>query len=314
MEENNNFENNIDFSRDMPNLDKYKEKELSPMSGFIGLLIVLILFVGAILCFVFSNISGILVVVGILLMIAFTILVAGFRTVHPNEAVVLLLFGKYKGTIKKEGFWYVNPFSRPAQPGKMGKINLKANTLNNEKQKVNDLDGNPIEIGVVVIWRVVDTVKASFAVENYSQYVSTQADAAIRQVARMYPYDINGEESEKTLRGSATEISDELRKELQERCTLAGVEIMEARIAHLAYAPEIAQAMLQRQQASAVIEARQMIVDGAVGMVEMALNKLEDGHIVQLDEERKAQMVSNLLVVLCGNKDAQPILNTSTLY
>ena len=194
------------------------------------------------------------------------------------------------------------------------KLSLKAMTLNNEKQKVNDEEGNPIEIGVVVIWRVVDTARAVFNVENYAAFISTQCDAAIRQVARQYPYDVSENGDEKSLRGSSVEIAEILKQEIQSRVLVAGIEVSEARIAHLAYAPEIAAAMLQRQQASAIIAARQKIVDGAVSMVEMALKKLSENQVVELDEERKAAMVSNLLVVLCGSKDAQPIVNSGSLY
>ena len=244
----------------------------------------------------------------------------GFKVVNPNEAYVLTFFGKYYGTLKKEGFYWVNPFVTAINPAGnvaglgVKKISLKAMTLNNEKQKVNDEEGNPIEIGVVVIWKIKDTVKAVFNVDNYYSYVSTQCDAAIRQVARQYPYDVAEGGNEKTLRGSSQEIADVLKVELQERVKMAGVEIMDARIAHLAYAPEIAAAMLQRQQASAIIAARQKIVDGAVSMVDMALRKLSENNIVELDDERKAQMVSNLLVVLCGSKDAQPIVNSGSIY
>ena len=224
------------------------------------------------------------------------------------------------GTLKQEGFYWVNPFVIAVNPAGniagMGKTKLstKAMTLNNEKQKVNDEEGNPIEIGVVVIWRISDTAKAVFNVDNYYSYVSTQCDAAIRQVARQYPYDVAEGGNEKTLRGSAQEIAEVLKEDLQERVHLAGIEILEARISHLAYAPEIAAAMLQRQQASAIIAARQKIVDGAVSMVDMALKKLSENNIVELDDERKAQMVSNLLVVLCGNKDAQPVVNSGSIY
>ena len=268
------------------------------------------------------------------------ILIKGFKLLNPNEAIVLTLFGKYYGTINQEGFYYVNPFCSvvlpngetlglennlqvpplPTKTSKMfqnfgrKKISLKAMTLVNGKQKVNDLEGNPIEIGVVVIWKVINTAKALFNVDNYIDFVSTQSDSAIRQVARCYPYDISDEGDEKSLRGSSQEISEELKKELQKRVEIAGIEIMEARISHLAYAPEIAAAMLQRQQAKAIIDARQKIVEGAVSMVEMALNKLSENNIVELDDERKAQMVSNLMVVLCGNKDAQPIVNSGSIY
>lgn len=256
----------------------------------------------------------------------------GFKIINPNEALVLLLFGKYVGTIISDGFFWINPFCasyNPAYtaqttrilsaksvstPGASKKLSLKAMTLNNEKQKVNDEDGNPIEIGVVVIWKIINTAKAVFNVDNYTQFVSTQADAAIRQVARKYPYDVSADGDEKSLRGSTLEISQTLCAELQDKVAFAGIEILEAKIAHLAYAPEIAAAMLQRQQASAIISARQKIVEGAVGMVEMAINKLSENKVCNLDDERKAAMVSNLLVVLCGNRDAQPIVNSGSIY
>ena len=187
-------------------------------------------------------------------------------------------------------------------------------TLNNERQKINDQLGNPIIIGIVVIWKVVNAAKAVFNVENYAEYLSIQADSALRNIVRLYPYDISGVDNEKTLRGSSVEIAEKIKDEIQQRVEIAGLEIIEARITQLSYAPEIAAAMLQRQQASAIIDARQMIVEGAVGMVEMALEKLSENDIVQLDEERKAAMVSNLLVVLCGNKDAQPVVNSGSLY
>ncbi|MFA6785473.1 MAG: SPFH domain-containing protein, partial [Sphaerochaeta sp.] len=194
------------------------------------------------------------------------------------------------------------------------KVSLKAMTLNNEKQKVNDAQGNPIIIGVVVIWKVVDTAKAVFNVDNFIEYLSIQCDSALRNVVRLFPYDASEEEDEKSLRGSSQEVAQDLKMELQEKVLVAGIEIIEARITHLSYAPEIAAAMLQRQQASAIIAARQKIVEGAVGMVEMALNQLSDNKIVELDDERKAAMVSNLLVVLCGNRDVQPIVNSGTIY
>lgn len=269
-------------------------------------------------------------------------LFAGLKILKPNEALVLTLFGKYYGTLKGEGFYFVNPFVsaiNPAAPvastatiSKEGsahdknavkdlnyhpvnrKISLKAMTLNNDKQKINDALGNPIIIGIVVIWRVVNTAKAVFNVDNYTEFLSIQCDSALRNIVRLYPYDTFGNDNEKTLRGSSQEVAKKLQEEIQEKVEIAGLEIVEARITHLSYAPEIAAAMLQRQQASAIIDARQMIVEGAVGMVEMALAKLSENEIVQLDEERKAQMVSNLLVVLCGNKDAQPIVNSGSLY
>jgi regulator of protease activity HflC (stomatin/prohibitin superfamily) len=253
----------------------------------------------------------------------------GLKVIRPNEALVLTLFGKYMGTLREEGFFYVNPFcvgvapSRPGQSvltatpngvalnGISKKISMKAITLDNPKQKINDAMGNPIDIGIIVIWRVVNAAQAVFAVDDYMQYVSTQADSALRDVARLYPYD--APEGAMSLRSSSQEVADQLETELQARVEMAGLQIIEARITHLAYAPEIAAAMLQRQQATAIIEARQKIVDGAVGMVEMALEKLSENQVCQLDEERKAQMVSNLLVVLCGNRDAQPVVNTSNL-
>ncbi|MEL7567406.1 MAG: SPFH domain-containing protein [Dehalobacterium sp.] len=261
------------------------------------------------------------------------IIFAGLKVLKPQEALVLTLFGKYYGTLKGEGFFFVNPFVSAVNPVAAGhsvagkdkahgtnmpvlnkKISLKAMTLNNEKQKINDKLGNPIIIGIVVIWRVVNTAKAVFNVDNYTEYLSTQCDSALRNIVRDYPYDTPGDDNEMSLRGSSQNVAEKLKKEIQEKMNPAGIEILEARITHLAYAPEIAAAMLQRQQASAIIDARQMIVEGAVGMVEMALTKLNENDIVQLDEERKAAMVSNLLVVLCGNKDAQPIVNSGSLY
>lgn len=261
---------------------------------------------------------------GIIVMIVSVVCLNGFKILAPNEAIVLTLFGKYHGTLAKDGFWFVNPFCAAKKPvdnnaviGKAminKKLSLKAMTLNNDKQKVNDEDGNPIEISVVVIWRVADCAKAVFCVDNYMTFISTQCDSAIRQVARQYPYDVSDGGDEKSLRGSSQEIADVLKAELQNRVDMAGIEILDARINNLAYAPEIAAAMLQRQQASAIIAARQKIVDGAVSMVEMALNKLNENKVVELDEERKAAMVSNLLVILCGNRDAQPIVNSGSIY
>lgn len=277
-----------------------------------------------------------LLVGGVVVILISMLCIAGLKVIAPNEAIVLTLFGKYSGTLNRDGFWFVNPFSVAMAPtrnnaavGKKAnavegmtsksaalsrKISLKAMTLDNDKQKVNDEEGNPIEISVVVIWRVCDTAKAVFAVDNYMTYISTQCDSAIRQVARQYPYDVSSGGDEKSLRGSAQEVADVLKAELQNRVEMAGLEILEARINNLAYAPEIASAMLQRQQASAIIAARQKIVDGAVSMVDMALKKLSENNIVELDDERKAAMVSNLLVVLCGNRDAQPIVNSGSLY
>ena len=266
-------------------------------------------------------------------------LFAGLKILKPNEAYVFTLFGKYHGTIKGEGFYFVNPFvsavsptsvesvglevllTQPNKgtgqnsiPKKSKKISLKAMTLSNDKQKINDEMGNPIEIGIVVVWKVVNTAKALFNVDNYQEYLSLQCDSALRNIVRMYPYDVADGADERSLRGSSQEVSEKLKIAIQEKVDIAGLEILEARITHLAYAPEIAAAMLQRQQAAAIIDARKMIVDGAVGMVSMALEKLSSDEIVELDEERKAAMVSNLLVVLCGNKDAQPVVNSGSIY
>jgi len=266
----------------------------------------------------------------------------GLKVVKPNEALVLTLFGKYMGTLKGAGFYWVNPFCIPVNPAAgvtsvasatfksqveppVGttasinwpvnkKISLKAMTLSNDKQKINDQLGNPIIIGIVVVWRVVNTAKAVFNVDNYKEFLSIQCDSALRNIVRLYPYDNAGCDSEESLRGSSMEVAEKLKAEIQEKVEVAGLEIIEARITHLSYSEEIAAVMLQRQQASAIIDARKLIVEGAVGMVEMALEKLSENDIVHLDEERKAAMVSNLLVVLCGNRDAQPIVNSGSLY
>ncbi len=277
----------------------------------------------------------------------------GLRILKPNEALVLTLFGKYVGTIKGEGFYAINPFCvalNPAAKTKLNqsgdvahgaktetlktelgtisfesfnkKISLKIMTLNNNRQKINDCLGNPVEIGIAVMWKVVDTAKAVFNVDNYKEYLSLQCDSALRNIVRLYPYDVapgvdttgDGIEDDGSLRGSSEVVASRIRDEIQQKVNEAGIEVIEARITYLAYAPEIAAVMLQRQQASAIIDARKMIVDGAVGMVEMALNRLNENDLVTLDEERKAAMVSNLLVVLCGNHDAQPIVNTGSLY
>lgn len=307
--------------------NQFEEKIIKPKSGWLFLFLGVLIFACSIFLLIFGGIKAdtdpvfaFLPIVGIVLLICGCILLAGLKVINPNEAIVLTLFGKYYGTLKTDGFYWTNPFCTPVNPasgtlvvgGK--KLSLKAMTLNNDKQKVNDEDGNPIEIGVVVIWKIVNTARAVFNVDNYSMYISTQCDSAIRQVARQYPYDVSENGDEKSLRGSSQEIAEVLKAEIQARVDMAGIEIIEARIAHLAYAPEIAAAMLQRQQAAAIIAARQKIVEGAVSMVEMALNKLNEKEIVKLDEERKAAMVSNLLVILCGNKDAQPIVNSGTLY
>lgn len=292
----------------------FDEKIIKAKSGWLSLVVMLLAIVITIVGIAVpvsildaeSPLNFIPVLVGFVGLIVVIILASGLRVVNPNEAVVLVLFGKYVGTIATDGFFFVNPFTVKR------KVSLKARTLVNDKQKVNDERGNPIEIGVVVIWRVADTAKALFKVEDYFEYITTQTDSAIRNVARQYPYDITEDapDNEKSLRGSSQEIAAVLKDELLVRVEMAGIEIIEARISHLAYAQEIASAMLQRQQAEAIVAARQKIVDGAVGMVEMALNKLNDNNIVKLDDDRKAIMVSNLLVVLCGSKDAQPIVNT----
>lgn len=329
-------------------------KELKPRNGMAMLLLLIlgefasiagliggcVLLEGGIL-FPLSLILAILC--GIMAVIVIPILLCGLRTLRPNEAYVLTLFGEYYGTLYGPGFFHVNPFASAINPasenalekaaaanaeaaiaGKAstGSVQLSANkrvslkeiTLTNDKQKINDQLGNPVIIGTVVIWHVTDPAKAVFNVDNYIEFLSTQCDAALRNIVREYPYDESEEGDEKSLRGSSLEVAQRLRDEIQCRVEVAGIEITEARITHLAYAPEIAAAMLQRQQASAIIAARKLIVDGAVGMVEMALERLEEEKVVDMDEERKAQMVSNLLVVLCGSNDAQPIVNTGSIY
>ena len=285
------------------------------------------------------------ILLGLALMTTFSIMFAGLKVVHPNEAAVYTFFGKYYGTIKEAGFYYVNPFVtcynpsassafdelatafvKPSttdstetgvgsKPNSNKKISTKTNTLNNRKQKVNDALGNPVIIGAAVIWKIVNPTKAVFNVENYNKYLSTQCDAIIRNNARLYPYDVMDDDSdEKTLRGSALEIAESMKEELQEKVFEAGIQIKEVRITDLAYSDEIAAAMLQKQQARAIVAARQDIVEGAVGMVKMAIDQLNEEEVVVLDEERKAAMVSNLLVVLCGSKEAQPVVNSSSIY
>lgn len=231
----------------------------------------------------------------------------GLRLVNPNQACVVVLFGKYKGTIRKEGLWWVNPFTSRRS------VSLRINNFDTKHLKVNDLRGNPIEIGAVVVWRVRDTAQAVFDVENYNSYVEVQSEAAIRTTASKHPYDA-AEAGQTSLRGDSEEVNAELLRQLAERLSLGGIEILEVRISHLAYAPEIAGAMLRRQQAEAIIDARTRIVDGAVSMVELALDQLAEKNVVELDEERKAAMVSNLLVVLCSESDTTPVVNAGTLY
>lgn len=331
--------------------DIVEQKVLRPFNGMIMLVILLALSVFSVVGFIYAIYLN-LIPVCVALWIILPFLYGGLRVVRPNEALVLTLFGKYHGTIMKPGFFFVNPFSRYNNPVyeteavniaaenvenfKKGKgsakknvalnntrktISLKRTTLDNGTQKVNDALGNPVIIGAVVLWHVEDPTKAVFNVENYTDFLSIQTDTTIRNTARLYPYDIfddglqeeNGE-TEQTLRGSAQEIALKMKAELAEKVKFAGLVIEEVRITHLSYAEEIAAAMLQRQQAAAIISARSKIVDGAVSMVKMALDKLDEDEIVILDDERRAQMISNLLVVLCGNKEAQPIVNSGSLF
>ena len=343
-----------------------KEKILdSKKNGLLVLFVTILLYLGAIALIIIGGImlddknnAGIpLLAIGVLWVCIGWIPFLGLKILKPQEALVLTLFGKYIGTIKGDGFYFVNPFCTAVNPAAQTKlrqsgdvngtsalsigskeagaaqvnlnvgaidkkISLKIMTLNNNRQKVNDCLGNPVEIGIAVMWRVVDTAKAVFDVDNYKEYLSLQCDSALRNIVRLYPYDVapgidttgDGIADDGSLRGSSEIVAARIRDEIQARVDEAGIEIVEARITYLAYATEIAAVMLQRQQASAIIDARKMIVDGAVGMVEMALERLEQGSTVHLDEERKAAMVSNLLVVLCGNRDAQPVVNSGSLY
>ena len=329
-------------------------KVLNPKNGM-AMLLLLILgelfaiagFVGGIVMldsgFLFPLSLILVILCAILAFIVLPILFGGLRTLRPNEAYVLTLFGEYYGTLYGPGFFFINPFAAAINPASENalekaaaanaeaalsgkattanvqlstnkRVSLKEITLTNDKQKINDQLGNPVIIGTVVIWHVTDPAKAVFNVDNYVEFLSTQCDAALRNIVREYPYDESEEGDEKSLRGSSLEVAQRLKDEIQCRVEIAGIEVTEARITHLAYAPEIAAAMLQRQQASAIIAARKLIVDGAVGMVEMALDRLQEDKVVDMDEERKAQMVSNLLVVLCGSNDAQPIVNTGSIY
>jgi regulator of protease activity HflC (stomatin/prohibitin superfamily) len=286
----------------------YKEKDVQNISGWLMLIVVIALYVIGVLSLIFGirEEHTLRIIGSIVLLVVNSILLAGFFIVNPNESAVLVLFGRYAGSAKKNGFWWTNPFMTKT------KISLRARNLNSEKLKVNDLVGNPIEIAVVVVWKVENTAQAQFDVDDYVEYVHVQSESAVRKLASAYPYD--GPEGEISLRRATDEINHHLQEELQERLSQAGVHVSEARLSHLAYAPEIAADMLRRQQASAVVAARQTIVEGAVGMVEMALAELAKAHVVELDEERKAAMVSNLLVVLCSESAAQPVLNTGTLY
>lgn len=248
---------------------------------------------------------GILAVVDLL---AFLISLAGFSAVNPNEARVVQLFGRYLGTIHEPGLWWMNPFTSRT------KVSVRVRNFESDKLKVNDREGNPIEIGAVVVWKVVDTAEAVFEVDDYEDYVQVQSEAALRSLATRYPYDDHADEPGISLRGNTPEVAERLKAEVQDRLNKAGVDVIEARISHLAYAQEIASAMLQRQQADAIIAARRKIVDGAVGMVEMALDQLAEHQVVALDEERKAAMISNLLVVLCSDRGTQPVVNSGSLY
>lgn len=286
----------------------HTEKKAHTMSGWGMLSLILAMIVLSIIMFI----SGIkqqnllILFTGVGLMVLGFTLLAGLFVINPNEAAALLLFGSYKGTTRENGLRFANPFMRKE------KISLKARNLNGERLKVNDLTGNPIEIAVVVVWKVVNTAEALFDVDDYEEYVTVQSESAVRHLAGAYPYD--GNEDDLTLRGTTDDISEHLQRELQERLDKAGVKVIEARLSHLAYAPEIAHAMLQRQQATAVVAARQKIVEGAVGMVEMALKELGEKDLVEFDEDKKATMISNLLVVLCSEHAAQPVINTGTIY
>lgn len=332
-------------------------------NGFAMMLLFIALYVVAIVLFVIGANSletsggnifgGTLLIIGIVWVCIGWAPFMGLKVLKPQEALVLTLFGKYVGTLKEDGFYFVNPFCTAVNPAaktklsqsgdvdKSGassifisqtgqanpqmtnkKISLKIMTLSNNRQKINDCLGNPIDIGIAVMWRITDTAKAVFNVDNFKEYLSLQCDSALRNIVRIYPYDIapgvdttgDGIADEGSLRGSSEIVAARIRDEIQSKVNEAGIEVLEARITYLAYSPEIAAVMLQRQQASAVIDARKMIVEGAVGMVEMALERLDETSTIKLDEERKAAMVSNLLVVLCGNHDAQPIVNTGSLY
>ena len=305
---------------------------------------------GAIMADSGSALGVVLVIFSVIVLVLGWIPLVGLKVLKPQEALVLTLFGNYVGTLKGEGFYWVNPFCTAVNPAADTKLNqsgdvktktaqvtaegvsvevparkhmsLKIMTLSNNRQKINDCLGNPVEIGIAVTWRIVDTAKAAFNVDNYKEFLSLQCDSALRNIVRLYPYDAapdvdttgDGVADDGSLRGSSDLVAQRIKEEIQSRVEEAGLEIVDSRITYLAYAPEIAAAMLQRQQASAIVDARKLIVDGAVGMVEMALDRLNESGCVQLDEERKAAMVSNLLVVLCGNKDAQPIVNSGSLY
>ncbi|MBR2805752.1 MAG: SPFH domain-containing protein [Oscillospiraceae bacterium] len=323
-------------------------------NGFLMLTLSIVMMILSVVVFIIGVATyPILVLLAALLLAVSIILLPGLKVLKPQEALVLTLFGTYYGTLRGPGFFFVNPFCSSVNPAAKTKLNqsgdvdadknlksvliananqniemtnnkisLKIMTLNNARQKVNDVLGNSVEIGIAVMWRVVDTAKAVFDVDNFKEYLSLQCDSALRNIVRIYPYDVapnidttgDGMADEGSLRGSSEIVAERIKQEIQSKVWNAGIEILEAKITYLAYAPEIAAVMLQRQQASAIIDARKMIVDGAVGMVEMALERLKENDVIELDDERKAAMVSNLLVVLCGNHDAQPVVNSGTLY
>jgi regulator of protease activity HflC (stomatin/prohibitin superfamily) len=280
---------------------------LSGVAGLVGCLLLLAAGIAVIANGIAHNAPLIIVFVGLPLLLLSALTAAGLFTVQPNQAVVLILFGTYVGSVRQSGWWWTNPFNTKKR------ISLRVRSLNGQTIKVNDAMGNPVEIAAVVVWKVRDSAMASFDVEDFESFVAVQSETAVRHLATEYPYDSEGTDAI-SLRGSIDKVSDFLRSELQQRLQPAGVEVVETRLSHLAYAPEIAGAMLQRQQAAAIIAARQRIVDGAVGMVEMALQRLAANRVVELDEERRAAMVSNLLVVLCGERAATPVLNAGTLH
>jgi regulator of protease activity HflC (stomatin/prohibitin superfamily) len=285
-----------------------REFTRKPVSGALMLTLDFAVFCLSILLFIAAGTAGrpLYAILGAVCVLAVGLISAGFFVVNPNQATVLIFFGKYVGSTKQNGFWWVNPFT--VRKG----ISLRARNLNGDKLKVNDKAGNPIEIAAVVVWHVENTAQAVFDVDDYEEYVTTQSESAVRHLATSYPYD--SDDDEPSLRGDIEKVSEQLERELHERLDRAGVKVMEARLSHLAYASEIAGAMLQRQQATAIIAARAKIVEGAVSMVESALEQLGHRHIIELDEERKALMVSNLLVVLCGHQDAHPVINAGSLY
>ena len=286
-----------------------KEKLDSTSTGYMGLAILLVFLASGILMIVMFNQQLFGVIAGPVFLVIASFMATGFLVINPNESSVLTLFGEYKGTLKRNGFYWVNPFFVKK------KISLRARNFNSELLKVNDKLGNPIMIGIVLVWKVEETFKAAFQVDDYNRFVEIQSESAVRKLAGHYAYDnFDDDQTEITLRGGGEEVNHVLEKELSERLHIAGINVIEARIAHLAYSAEIAQAMLKRQQATAVVAARTKIVEGAVSMVEMALNKLSDRKIVDLDDERKAVMISNLLVVLCSDKDASPVVNTGSIY